>query len=360
MDAAVEHPEPAIGTRSDQVPLRDKPCEHLHSSEIYWYNHRDWLEAKGYALRSRYEEDWTPSWKNSASQKLPRNYEDANVHWHGTVLDATRISDGAFVMLKWIDKTVHPFEVEIGAWFSTEPQRSDPENHCVPIYEVLQTPDNPNVQVIVMPLLTRYDKPRFDTIGEAVSFFRQIFEGLKYMHNQNVAHRDCSSLNIMMDASPIFTTPFHPVVPTMKRDFSGKSVALSRTQHPVQYYLTDFGISVKYRPEDRPPSEAPILGGDKSVPEFQTAIKRGQPLNGDPFPWTSTISETSSEGTLQSRKHGFEFLETLVADMVSNDPSLRPSMDEIVRGLSSWKLRSRVAKDRDSFSYKRATINAPG
>jgi hypothetical protein len=46
---------------------------------------------------------------------------------------------------------------------------------------------------------------------------------------------------------------------------------------------------------------------------------------------------------------GFEFLQERVLNMVQDNPSKRPTMDEVVRrfdvirrGLSSWKLRSRI------------------
>jgi len=48
-------------------------------------------------------------------------------------------------------------------------------------------------------------------------------------------------------------------------------------------------------------------------------------------------------------------MKELVADMVQDDPAKRPNMDEVVlrfeticKGLSPWKLRSRVIKDSDS------------
>ena len=47
-------------------------------------------------------------------------------------------------------------------------------------------------------------------------------------------------------------------------------------------------------------------------------------------------------------------MESLVADMVQNDPTKRPTMDEavlrldqIVKQLSSWKLRSRIIDESD-------------
>jgi hypothetical protein len=52
---------------------------------------------------------------------------------------------------------------------------------------------------------------------------------------------------------------------------------------------------------------------------------------------------------LHQPKLGFEFVAPLVADMCQDDPAKRPTMsevvtrfDEIVQGLSTWKLRSRV------------------
>jgi hypothetical protein len=48
-------------------------------------------------------------------------------------------------------------------------------------------------------------------------------------------------------------------------------------------------------------------------------------------------------------------MQPLVTDMVQDDPNQRPTIDEVVarfekirQGLSSWKLRSRVVKRRDS------------
>ena len=48
---------------------------------------------------------------------------------------------------------------------------------------------------------------------------------------------------------------------------------------------------------------------------------------------------------------GFEFMEPLIAEMVQDDPTKRPEMDEVVtrfreiKGkLGSWKLRSRVVR----------------
>lgn len=91
-------------------------------------------------------------------------------------MDATRISDGVHVSLKIVEKSLHPHEVEIGQCFMSEPLVSHPKNHCVPFFEVLSPPNDEDSQLIVMPLLLPFVQPRFDTFGEALECFRQIFE----------------------------------------------------------------------------------------------------------------------------------------------------------------------------------------
>jgi hypothetical protein len=92
------------------------------------------------------------------------------------ILDGTRLSDGKYVALKRVKKTDHPHEVDIAQFFSSEPLAGEIANHCVPIYDVLPVPDDEESVIIVMPLLGDYTEPPFDTIGETVECFRQLFE----------------------------------------------------------------------------------------------------------------------------------------------------------------------------------------
>jgi hypothetical protein len=79
-------------------------------------------------------------------------------------------------MLKHISISLHPDEVKMGQLFFSEPLASNPKNHCAPFYDVLQVPDNEDRVIIVMPLLYPTEDPPFQTVGEVVEFFRQIFE----------------------------------------------------------------------------------------------------------------------------------------------------------------------------------------
>jgi len=326
------------------------PRTTLSQGEAFWRDHQKWLEDCGYMLRARYHSDWKPSWVGTKKPWLA--CEDAQTLPSAQVLDATRLSDGDFVMLKMVRKSHYPHEAEIGTFFSEMSLASDPSNHCVPIYDILHVPDDHDLTLLVMPLLRTWDDPRFDTFGEAVAFFKQIFEGLQFMHKHRVAHRDCIDLNIMMDAKPLYAKPYHPIRLDMTRDCSGIAVPRTRTQAPVKYYLVDFSISRQYSDDDIA-LEPPILGGDKTVPEFQASMDPCDPFPTDIYYLGNMIRQNFLEGSSStSRKLGFEFMEALVADMVQDDPAKRPNVDEVVarfetihQGLSFWKLRSRVVQE---------------
>ncbi|CAL1706289.1 unnamed protein product [Somion occarium] len=322
--------------------------DQLGLAEVYWRDRQVWLEAQGYMLRPRYHPNWVPSWKDKSNPDLFRIEDSRTLGKGDRVIDATRISDGQMVMLKRISTQAHPFEVEITKYFSTEPLSSHPRNHSVPLIDVLRVPDEDDTVILVMPLLHRYETPRFLTVGECVEFFRQIFEGLQFMHQCHVAHRDCMNLNIMMDPKPLFPDMYHPISVRMKKDLSGTAKHYTRTAHPVKYYFIDFGISRKYSPDNPHPLEPPIRGGDKTVPEFQRSHQPRDPFPTDIYYLGNLIREDFLETI------GVEFMAPLVADMMQADPSKRPTIDEVVqrfedirRSLRWWKLRSRLIEKRE-------------
>ena len=90
--------------------------------------------------------------------------------------DATRISDNSYVALKLVKVSVHPNEKAITEHFSSKPLSDDPKNHCIPLIESLVIPDDTDKIILVLPLLREWDLPRFETVGEGVDFFKQLFE----------------------------------------------------------------------------------------------------------------------------------------------------------------------------------------
>ncbi|EIW83434.1 hypothetical protein CONPUDRAFT_102207 [Coniophora puteana RWD-64-598 SS2] len=325
----------------------------LGEDELWWAERHQWFKDNGYELRQRYAPDWIPSWRDS--KKPFYHCEDGYPMLDTRLLDAVRLSDGQFVMLKMIFESRHPHEVEIGQYLSSEPLASDPANHCVPLYEVLRVPhddaDDDIRLILVMPLLRTFDDPPFDTVGEVLDLCGQVFDGLKFMHDHHVAHRDCSELNIMMDATPMFIGGWHPVQRSTKRDFSGDVNYYTRTKRPPRYYYIDFGISRRYDASVSDPKEEVIEGGDKSVPEHQPNCPPQNPFRTDIYCVGNVIKERFLMET-----RGLEFLTPLVEDMRQSDPTKRPTADEVVErfdnlvnGLSFWKLRSRVVYNTDGM-----------
>ncbi|KAJ7680994.1 hypothetical protein DFH06DRAFT_1405821 [Mycena polygramma] len=291
-----------------------------------------------YLLRPRYHPDWVPSWLGTDKIYYNCSDGDRNLGW---ALDAVRMRDNKAVSIKRLLKQRQLklegpdskyMELEIGKFFSA--MTEEPHNHCVPILDVLDVPDI----------------PRFDTFGEAVDFFGQVFEvaavhflsqmrshrvqGLKFMHDHNIAHRDCKSDNIMMDASKMFPDGCHPRDIKEKPDLSGKAKFYTRTQRPPKYYLIDFGLSRRYPTRDPAPLDVPAGGGGITVPEYRTQ----QLCN--PF---------AADGNAYDPKlRGFEFMSPLVEDMMATWWDEVVARFEVIKaGLSSWKLRSRVVKEDD-------------
>ncbi|KAG2360427.1 hypothetical protein BDR07DRAFT_1451981 [Suillus spraguei] len=237
-------------------------------------------------LRPRYASDWVPSWEGST--RIASDCEDRQF---SQIMDATRLSDGLYVSLKMVEKSEYPDEAEIGLYFISDKLVSDPKNHCVPFFEVLS--------IIVMPLLLNFVK-EFDTT-------------MLYTGTCPGINSDCTWMNIMMDVKNLYAEPYHTVKPHMKRDFSGPASPYTRTRRPPKHYIIDFGLSRRYDANEENPLEYPIFGVIRRCQNFKIIrinVIREQFLN---------------------TKAGFELLKSLVDDMVQDDPSKRPTMEQVGR-----------------------------
>ena len=76
-------------------------------------------------------------------------------------------------------------------------------------------------------------------------------------------------LNIMLDPRNMYPDMYHPAFESMSRDYKKPAKYYTRTRRPTKYYWIDFGLSSRYSDDHGAPLEIPILGGDRSVPEFQ-------------------------------------------------------------------------------------------
>ena len=94
---------------------------------------------------------------------------------HPSVLDATRLSDGKTVILKRFLRTRDPHEKELTLFLSSEPAKSHPKNHTVVLHEVFDVPET-DISILVLPVLNSFVEPEFETVGEVLECFRQVFE----------------------------------------------------------------------------------------------------------------------------------------------------------------------------------------
>ncbi|KIM38851.1 hypothetical protein M413DRAFT_419793 [Hebeloma cylindrosporum] len=337
----------------------------LDECESYWRDKYQWLRDRGYQLRPRYSPDWIPSWVGTT--KNHRICEDGVPMQHTSVCDAIHIPTGAQVALKSISKLDQPREAEIMKYLSSDPLCLDPRNHCARLLEVLELPDYMahGEQILVMPLLRPFNSPTFDTFGEAIDCFRQLFEGLRFLHEHHVAHRDLNMNNFMMEWENMFPHGFHPQAVMRRKDATGTTSYFTRTQRPTRYIIIDFGMSSRYHPNDVSPQEECLIGGDKTVPEFLKGQMYHDPYKADIYYAGNLIRTEFMQARLSLPSHfnflmsGFEFMKPLIDDMVQDDPDKRPNMNEvvqrfeaIVQGLSQWKIRSRAHRRMLFFSDK--------
>ncbi|KAJ3908080.1 kinase-like domain-containing protein [Lentinula edodes] len=327
----------------------------LDENELWWIGHFEYLKEHGYMMRPRYRPGWKPSYKHGILE--PLFSEDGQSMLHPYVMDALRISDSYMVAMKRVKGSTG--EENIASFFSNEEHNTNPRNRCIRVLEVLPIPGNDDEKIIVMPWLRKVMDPRFRTIGEAVQFFQEIIQGLQYMHDNNVAHRDCARNNMGMDANPMFTRQYHPIKPKKKHNWSGRALHHSRTRCPPTYFLIDFGQSRMYNPSQPRPSEYALKSGGYTPPEGDADIPC-DPFATDVYILGTMIRTSFLDGDSDSYKpgvHGFEFLRPLVNDMIADDPSNRPTMTEVssrfsdlVRKLPWWKLRSRAVQKDEFFA----------
>jgi hypothetical protein len=89
-----------------------------------------------------------------------------------------RETDNVLVMVKDLYPNLHPHEADIAQFFSSEALAGDPRNHCVPVYEMIHfqlEAHEPEI-FMIMPLLRKFNDPPFETVGQTVDFFHQVFE----------------------------------------------------------------------------------------------------------------------------------------------------------------------------------------
>ncbi|KAJ3891694.1 hypothetical protein GG344DRAFT_76683 [Lentinula edodes] len=338
------------------LPPSNSPVDRrtLYNSESWWSGHFEYLKERGYMMRPRYRPGWKPSFKPGLLAALYS--EDGQTMLHPYVMDALRISDSYMVAMKRVK--VSTGEDKVASFFSDEEHNTNSRNHCIRVLEVLAVPGNDNEKILVMPWLRNVMDPRFRTIGEAIQFFKEMIEVCLLLLSQFSSNdRDCARNNMGMDANSMYTRQYHPIEQKKRYNWSGRALHHSRTRCPPRYYFIDFGRSVMYDPSEPRPLEYALKSGGYTPPEGDADIPC-DPFATDVYILGTMIRTSFLDGDINRSRpgvHGFEFLRPLVNDMISDDPSNRPTMNEVASRFSTivgklrwWKLRSRAVQ-KDEF-----------
>ncbi|TFY54587.1 hypothetical protein EVG20_g9649 [Dentipellis fragilis] len=342
---------------SDEVEVYQAATEkgifNLTTAERWWRDRRQYLVSRGYDLRPRYHAGWVPSWKNT--RRDPTFCEDYIMLEGPHVIDAVRVVDSVRVSIKCIRNNAQ--EVEIAKALTSAELLENPKNHCVPILDTFPDPFEPHSILMIMPLLCPFDDPPLRSVFELLDFIKQTLEGLSFIHSQGVAHRDCASANIMMDATPLYPAGHHPVRRTFSVDGTYPLSPLSRIDNPVRYYFIDFGISTRFAP-GQSPLVTGARGRDKELPELSRDI-----------PYDAFKADVFILGNLYKKEflekyHDLSFLSHLVAAMTHQDPNKRPTVHfalaffQVIRGTrNAYTLRSRL-RPKDETVAERVVYDA--
>ncbi|RPD57479.1 hypothetical protein L227DRAFT_613501 [Lentinus tigrinus ALCF2SS1-6] len=312
----------------------------LTEEEEWWRDNSYFLEYKSYFLRRRYQPRWEPSWKNYPNRH-PSEFEDWHRHENTAIIDARRMVNRypRLVALKRINKSEELFLID---WLYSPVNRRDPRNHTVQVLDKWQMDDR---SVLAMPLLRPCDDPAWDTVGEVVSFLKQVFDGVEFMHEKNVAHRDIKASSIMYDPLHMYYEGFyHPLLRDRNYELTGKAKHRTRTDQPVKYFFVSFGKANRYWDTTRP-RESPLLDRKMTLGELQHLDDR--PV--DPFKTDIYALGKMVRTTVLMKFKGVSFLAPLVKDMLQDNASKRPTAPDVVRrfnallgALTERQLRARL------------------
>ncbi|RDB18666.1 hypothetical protein Hypma_014747 [Hypsizygus marmoreus] len=283
------------------------------TTELFWVHHQPFLLSCGYKLRPRYD----PSWVLPPGEELT---EDRLILLTSAVIDAVRVQDNLKVAIKRVSTTTS--EIAIGMHLSSSAMSSDPRNHSVAILEILYLPGDGSTAFIVMPMLHGFHRLPFRRFGEFAEAVQQFLEGLEFMHEHNIVHRDACLYNMMMDASKAIPRGFH-----FASGLSHDGLNFGLHWHdrwlvrPVQYYFIDFGLSHQYPRGLKNILDAGIFGQDRTVPEMSTTVPY-DPFMADVYQLGNVFME------IISKYEGLEGFLELATVMTSKNPQDRPTAAE--------------------------------
>ncbi|KAH9478442.1 hypothetical protein JR316_0008897 [Psilocybe cubensis] len=324
----------------------------LMDAEVEWVKLQPVLRDSGYMLRPRYHPSWKPSWQKRRNfYKSMKDCEDSIVletpAQRHNVIDAVRVKDGLKVVIK--RSTFEHDNISLLQHLNSDEMRADPRNNAVPLLEVISVPisdkdnDSMHIVLLVMPLLAPLVSGYipFRHFREVTHALNQIFQGVEFLHDNGIAHRqmprDACMLNFMMDPTDVIPGGFHHSKQYAKPDGKTSIDIRDRCTVPtIKYYIIDFETASYF-----PPNSLCIgrYGQEKAAPEFSNTIPF-DPFKLDVYQLGMLVHR------LIQRYDGLELLVPLRDSMTQKEPKLRPNVSQALKML--YKIISSL--DEDSLS----------
>ncbi|OSD06648.1 kinase-like protein [Trametes coccinea BRFM310] len=312
--------------------------------EEFWKARQSFFVEHGYTLRPRFRPGWVPSWRRDPTIDFLNAEDFQSFHaLRPHLMDARRLSDNKLVLLKKVRSDSS--ELEIAKYLWSEELRNDPRNHSVPLLDVIPGFGDEPFCYMVMPFYRYIDDPPMVTVENVLDCCEQLLEGLVFMHNHGVAHRDCAFKNIMYDPDVLYPQGFHPMrLDRLPYQTDAWAPVLSRRDVQIRYYYIDFGISSHFTPDDPDKLVTGLDGIEKLVPELSDEVPY------DPFKVDIFVLGRMMYETFIKKFTNVGMIVPLVQDMTAPDPVDRPNAaDALQRCLG---IRSRVSALQASWRLR--------
>ncbi|KAH9478401.1 hypothetical protein JR316_0008855 [Psilocybe cubensis] len=293
------------------------------------------------------------------------------------LMDAVRIKDGVEVVIKRV--MLEEDNVPLLQYLNSPEMLKDPRNNVVRLLEVIAVPHTSDTfpqpsALLVMPKLFPLSAPHlpFRHVREVLNALDQIMEGIVFLHEHRIAHRDACNHNFMMDPTDVIPSGFHFACNWHQPDGVTRIHFRDRCLVPrVKYYLIDFETA-----EIFPPNSLTIgrYGQVKDVPEMSVTVPY-DPFKLDVYQVGSlvkTLIEVILVTVLRDESHlhqlyeGLDFLEPLRDIMRCPNPELRPTASQsleklrgIVSQLDQTYLAHEIWHKESTPSYRKYQTISP-
>ncbi|KAI4526029.1 hypothetical protein K523DRAFT_259861 [Schizophyllum commune Tattone D] len=284
-----------------------------------WCKYQPMLEAKGYRLPEEYKPTNTISISELKKHGSPFILTE---HPH-VQLESKRIKDNSPIVLKFVKISVQ--EAAITAHLA---KISDPWNHTIPVWDVINLPDDDKWCILVCPKYRSCYKLPFHTTTQFVVFLRQVLRGLCFMHRHNVAHCDIASGNIVLHETAVTEEADESFVvekgtPSTTLRFRGALRRwTSKKRKGARYYFIDFGLSCAFDSYEKRHKVYGVCGQHRDVPELSEEVAY------DPFKVDMRQLGETLRKDFAEEYQGLEFIQPLIDRLREDDPDKRPTAEE--------------------------------